>query len=140
MGDISVTAVQVAEVYADESVRKRNGIAAETVTGGQSVCRYTDGKYHLCDANNAGYEQFRGIVKYPGGGAGQAITVIEDGEVYGFDLSGLAYDALVYQSDTAGALATSQGTKLVVVGRVTALSDANLTKVLRVAVSQTANW
>lgn len=141
MSDLTVTATQVKEVYTDETVRRRNGIAGVAVTGGQSVYRSTDGKYYLCDANDSGKEQFRGIVLYPGGGAGQAITVLEDGEVYGYDLSGLNPDALVYQSDTAGALATAaSGTKTVVVGRVTCLSDANLTKVLRVGVSWLTTW
>jgi hypothetical protein len=74
-------------------------------------------------------------------GAGDAVDVCEDGEVYGFGLSGLNYDALVYLSNTAGALADGAGGTSVVCGRVNALTDnPTLTKVLRVFVRRSADW
>jgi len=140
MADLNVTATQVQPVFSDETIRKRNVIAGEAVLGGQSVYAAADGKYYLCNANVGGKEQFRGVVCYPGGGIGQAIMIVEDGEVYGYDLSGLNADAPVYQSNNSGALATGVGTKTVMIGRVRCLSDAALTKVLRVGVDWLHTW
>jgi len=50
--------------------------------------------------------------------AGQPVTAIKKGVIDGYDLSGLAYDAPVYLSDTDGALDTAAGTVSTVVGRV----------------------
>jgi hypothetical protein len=74
-------------------------------------------------------------------GAGSPVEVCEDGELYGFDLSGVNYDAVIYLSNTAGALADSAGGTSVVCGRVNALTDTpTLTKVLRVFVRRSADW
>ena len=58
--------------------------------------------------------------------AGMPQTVIRKGVIDGYDLSGLAYDAPVYLSDTDGALADAAGTVSVVVGRVIPASAVNL--------------
>jgi hypothetical protein len=97
------------------------------------------GKVAPADANGSGTIQVRGIA-LNGGGAGQAIDVLQDGECYGFSLSGLNYDAAVYLSNTAGALGTAAGSTSAVCGRVAALSDSSLTKVLRVFVQWEADW
>lgn len=141
MAAITVTAAQVAAVYPD-TARIRNYTCAATITAGQTVYRVaTTGRADLCDANDAGKEQFRGIA-LGGGGVGQAISVLEEGEVFGFDLSGINYDALVYQGDTAGALDTAaSGTKTIQVGRVVAINDAGtLTKALYVRADMIRNW
>lgn len=128
MADISVTAAQVglvnplhAEVY--------TFVAAETITAGQVVFLDSNGKAELADANAAGEQQARGVA-LNGGGAGSAIDVLKEGLVYGFDLSGMDYDAIVYLSDTVGALADANGTMTVVCGRVIPASDKDLTKLL----------
>lgn len=106
-------------------------IAAVTLTNGQAVRQNTSGKAALADADaGSGAERFKGLA-LTGVGAGQGVSVISRGAVYGFDLSSLAYDALVYVSNTAGALAdTPSTTNPMPVGRVMALPDSNLTKVL----------
>jgi hypothetical protein len=43
--------------------------------------------------------------------------------VAGFDLSSLAYDALVYLSDTPGKLSTAAGSHSSIAGRVAAMTD-----------------
>ena len=137
MADIALTAAQVAPVF-PEHCSIRDYIAAETITQGQAVYILTTGKVGVADANASGKQQFRGIA-LNGGGAGQAISVLHEGEVAGFTLAGNA-DSLVYLSDTAGALADAAGTMTVVAGRVKCLSDANLTKVLFVKTQWEANW
>jgi hypothetical protein len=140
MADIALTAAQVAlcfplhaEVYP--------GIAAETITAGQAVYLTSSGTYGVADANAAGKEQVRGIA-LEDAVAGKAFSVCKRGHLYGFTVSGMAYDALAYLSDTAGALGTTvSATKTVNVGRVTALTDSSKTKVLYVdAVWTAANW
>jgi len=138
MADITVTAGKVGAVFPTKAdIHDR--IAAETITKGQALYIASDGKVGLADANAAGKQQFRGIA-LNGGGAGQAISVLERGHIAGYDLSGLNADALVYLSDTAGALADGAGTMEVPVGRVVCLSDANLTKVIFIDTSWLTNW
>jgi hypothetical protein len=137
MADITVTAAKVAPVF-PQHCTIRDYIAAETITAGQAVYILTTGKVGVADANAAGKQQFRGIA-LNGGGAGQAISVLHEGEVAGFTLAGDA-DSLAYLSNTAGALADAAGTMNVVAGRVKCLSDADLTKVLFVKTQWEADW
>lgn len=144
--DISVTAAQVAPVF--EKFGKAEiytGVAAATITAGQAVYRVAaTGLLNLADANTGAGDneaQFRGIA-LNGGGAGQAIDVIAHGCVYGFDLASENYDAIMYLSDTAGALNdTANGTNTVRCGRVFPMSDADATRVLFVSVDMAgADW
>lgn len=130
MADLTVTAAQVAVVF-PEDAEIRSVILAETVTAGQPLFQNTSGKYELADANAAGEQQVR-YLSLEGGGAGQAISALRRGEVYGFALSGVAYDAMVQLSNTVGVLDSGGSPTLVVpVGIVTALTDnPTLTKVL----------
>jgi hypothetical protein len=137
MTALTVTAAQVGLVDPLKAT-VRSYIATETITAGQAVYILTTGKVGVADANGSGKQQFRGIA-LNGGGAGQAIDVVHDGEVYGFTLGGNA-DTLIYLSDTAGALDDGAGTMTVVCGRVQCLSDKALTKVLRVFVQWEAQW
>ena len=128
MADLSIAST-ITPVFAD--YEGYDMIAAVTITNGQAVRQNTSGKAALADANaGSGAEKFRGLALTKVG-ASQGVSVLKRGHVYGFDLSSLAYDALVYLSDTAGALADAPSTtSSVPVGRVVALSDSNLTKVL----------
>lgn len=102
MTDLVVTAAQVGAIWPLEA-NIRSRIPAVAVTAGQAVCINTSGKAALTDANALATAKFRGIVTTPGG-AGQGVSVQETGEIGGFALSGLAYDAKVYLSTTPGAL------------------------------------
>lgn len=129
MADLTVTAAQVAVVN-PQTAKIRSGVCAETITAGQSLFVNTSGTLELADADAAGEQQTR-YLALEGGGAGQGISVLEEGEVYGFTLSSQAYDAPIFQSDTTGALADAAGTLEVPVGIVKAISDrGNYTKVL----------
>jgi len=127
MADITVTAAQVGLVDPLKATVK-SYVALEAITKGQAVCiDATYGKVVPADENDAGHLQFRGIA-LNAAGIGGAVDVVEDGELYGFTLAG-DYDSIVYLSATAGALADSGS---VICGRVAPLTDASLTKVLRV--------
>ena len=136
MSDISVTAAQVGLVKPLEA-RIVPYLAGATITAGQAIYRYTDGTAKLTDANTA--PQFRGVA-LNGGAAGQAIDVCESGLLYGFGLSGLNADAMVYLSNTEGALGASAGSTSVVAGRIVCLTDKSATKVLQVFARPEADW
>lgn len=126
--DITVTAAQVAPVF--EKFGKceiYTGVAAATITAGQALYIVAaTGLLNLADADTGAGDneaQFRGIA-LNGGGAGQAIDYIMHGCVYGFDLSSENFDAIMFLSDTPGALNdTANGTNTVECARVFALSD-----------------
>lgn len=136
MAAVTYTAAQIAPVFPEKAVI-RSYIATETITKGQPVYILTTGKVGIADANGAGKQQFRGVA-LNGGGAGQAIDVLQEGECYGFSLSGNA-NTFVYLSDAA-AYDDGVGTMTVPVGRVVCLSDKDLTKVLRIFVQWEADW
>jgi hypothetical protein len=130
MADLTLTAAQIAPVFPHDA-KIYDIIAGVAVTAGQAVRENTSGKAALCDANaGSGAEKFYGLALKTKG-IGQGLSVLKEGHVYGFDLSSLAYGALVYLSDTAGALAdTPSTTNSVPVGFVAPLSDSDVTKVL----------
>lgn len=130
MSDVALTAAQIAPVNETE-YEAWTLITAEAITVGQAVAVNTAGKWALADASSGAQNNVRGIA-LKGAGAGEALTAIVHGSVAGFTLSGLAYDAVVYLSNTAGALATSAGDVSLVVGRVKPMSDSDITKVLYV--------
>jgi hypothetical protein len=139
MADITVTAAQVGAVF-PEKAEIVDMIAAEALTAGQAVYQVAaSGKAGLADANAAGQQQFRGIA-LNAAGAGQAVSVLKKGHVYGFDLSGMDYDDPAYLSDTAGTLADAAGTMSVNAGRVVALPDASASKVLYVEADWLRTW
>jgi len=137
--EIVVTAAKVALVDPMKATVKTY-IAGVAISAGESVYLETaSGTVKLCDASAASnLAQFRGIALQTVG-AGQAVDVCEDGEVTGFTLAG-DYDALIYQHDTAGVISGTTGTVGVVLGRIAALADASLTKVLRVFTTRSADW
>jgi hypothetical protein len=138
MADITVTAAKVALVIHQES-HVYDFIAAEAITAGQAVYQLSTGKVGVADANGAGKQQFRGIA-LKSVAAGQAVSVLKEGYVEGFTISGLNYDVPVYLSDTAGALADGAGTMSVICGRVVSLADNALSKCLYVFADWLRAW
>lgn len=129
MGDIAVTAAKVAPCF-PEKAEIFSGIAGVTITAGQAVYIIaSSGKLGLADEDASAEASFVWGIALNGGGAGQAIDVIRRGHVYGFTVSGLNYALPCSLSNTAGALLDT-GATTNIVGRVVALSDANMTKVL----------
>jgi hypothetical protein len=132
MSDLTLTATQIAPVFPVDA-EIFDLIAAVAITAGQAVYQNSAGKAALADADaGSGAEQFRGLA-LNSAGAGQAVSVLKRGHLYGFTLSGLAYDGAAWLSNTAGTLADAPSSANPVrAGRVVSLSDANLTKVLYV--------
>lgn len=75
--------------------------------------------------------QGRGIVVAKRGGP-YTLSVMKRGYLAGYVLDALAYDARLFLSETAGALADAAGTIPVPCARVSCLSNDSLTKVLYV--------
>lgn len=138
MADITVTAAQVALIFPDKA-EVTDMIAAVAITAGQALYQNTDGKAALADANASGAQQFRGIAMNAAA-AGQAVSVLIRGHIYGFTVSSLNGDAILYLSNTAGALADGAGAMTVNCGRVTALTDGSLTKVAYICADWLRAW
>jgi hypothetical protein len=99
-------------------------VLAAAVTRGQVLYQSTAG-FGVADANDSGKQQARGIA-LDAGAAGQTVSMLKRGYVSGFGVSALDDDAILYLSDTAGALDDGAGTMTVVCGRVITLSDTKL--------------
>ena len=139
MTAIALTAAQIAPVYPN-AAEIFDFVAAATITRGQAVYLTSAGKVDLADANGSGTLQFRGIALNDAA-AGQAVSVLKSGHVYGFTVSGLAYDDIAYLSNTAGGLDTSAGGTSIICGRVMSLPDSpTFTKVLFIDADWLRTW
>lgn len=120
MADLTVTALNVGVPFPEQS-EIYAGTLVEDMTAGQ-VCYFdSNGKLGVADANAAGKQQGRGIV-LKDGKAGETVDFIKKGFVSGFTIT-QAYDAPLFVSDTAGALADAAGTLTVPCGRVAMRND-----------------
>lgn len=130
MANIALTAAQIAAVDPIKA-RIKTYIAGSTITKGQPVAMETDGTVDPADASTGGaylFEQFVGIA-ISAGGAGQAIDVLEEGEMYGLTVSGKNCGDILYLSNDVGRVADGAGDETVYLGRVQALADGSATKV-----------
>jgi predicted transcriptional regulator len=128
MADIAVTKERVATVYSDRA-EVYNHIAGVDLDAGNLVTLNATGGVIKADANDSGANTFRGValqtVK-----AGMPVAVLYRGHIYGFTIAALNVNAPLYVSDEVGLAADAAGTKSMIVGYVSALSDK--TKVLYV--------
>jgi hypothetical protein len=138
MADIVVTAALVGLIDPIKAMTW-TGIAAETLTKGQVVYLTTSGTFGVADANGSGTVQARGIA-LNAAGAGQAVTVLIEGALYGYTLADQAYSAPLYLSNTAGALADAAGATTVPCGIVAGLTDKDKTKVFYAQFRWGADW
>jgi hypothetical protein len=122
MADIVVTADNVAVLY-PRHAETYDGIAAAAITAGQILYTNSSGKLDLYDSNGSGTLQPTGMA-LNSVGAGQAVSYLKRGFVAGFTISALAYDAALYGSNTAGALADAAGASSVILGRIKAIPDS----------------
>ena len=116
MATIDLVTANKVEVV--ESNRQMTLPAAEAITAGALVRLDTStGKWTNANGSSAGEARVWGIATRTVV-AGEPLTAIRNGVMDGWDLSGLAYDASVYASDTDGRLDTAAGTVSLVIGRV----------------------
>src|SRR5438045_5988855 len=108
MSDVALTAAQISPVNETQYTAK-TGMAGEAITIGQAVAvDTTTGKIYLADGSTAARNNVRGIA-LNNAGAGYPVTYLMEGSIYGFTLTALDYDAVLYLSNTAGALGTTAG-------------------------------
>ena len=139
MTAIALTTTQIAPV-SPQKAKIKSVIAAAAITAGAAVYFTTEGKAALATSTATdAAAQFRGIA-LKAANTGGAVDVLQEGEVYGYTVSGLNCEAAVYLDTTAGVLADTAGTATVIVGRVAALADKSLTKVLSVFIRPSADW
>ena len=128
--DITVTAANVRRINPSQD-RVVPVTLAETVTAGQVLYQTTSGAFGVADANVAAKAQPRGIA-LQGGGAGEVVDLLAEGEVEGFTLTSLDYDAVLYLSDTAGALNDAAGSVTAAIARVAGDTSKDRNKFLYV--------
>lgn len=116
MADINLVTANKVNIV--ESIKQLTAPAVEAITAGMAMRLDTaTGKFTKAKATDAAEARVKWIaVKTVA--IGEAVTGIENGVMDGYDLSGLAYDAPVYLSDTDGRLADAAGTVSTVIGRV----------------------
>ncbi len=102
----------------EDSREQHTYVAAVDLPAGTPVYLDSNGKWAKASsaAANAA-SRVRGIT-HKKVVAGQAVTAIAQGELAGFDLSGLAYGAPVYLNDTAGVIGDAAGTVSIILGYV----------------------
>jgi len=136
MADVTVTADQVGLVDPIKAYVKSYK-CGEAITKGAIVAMNTDGTLMIADSTDGAvdykFEQVQGVA-LQAGAAGAYIDVCQDGDVYGFSVSGLNAGAILWLSQTAGKLATTDVGATTYVGRVTALPTPTPTLVVRIQI------
>jgi diaminopimelate decarboxylase len=116
MADIALVTANKVEIV--ESIEQMTLPTDEAVTAGMAVrINTTTGKFTKANGSAAGEARIYGIATKTVA-SGMPLTAVRQGVMDGWDLSGLAYDAVVYLSDTDGRLGDAAGTVSTVVGRV----------------------
>jgi len=114
--------------------------AVEIITKGQACYQTTAGKAGIADANVVGKQQARGIALNDAQ-IGQTVDLLKRGAASGFVVSALDSDVQLFLSDNPGAIAdTASVTLTVVVGRVFALTDSDLTELILFDFDWLRNW
>lgn len=127
MADLALATGRSLNIVHVEKADIKDFIQAESLAVGDVVYQTSAGKVGKAEADAAGKQQARGIVVRK---TGNVVSVLKKGYLSGFDISALNYDAPVYLSNTGGKIDTSAGTMTVMLGRVVALTDPDLEKVL----------
>lgn len=117
MATIALTTADKVEVI--ESIDQKTLPTGEDITAGQAIRVNTAGKWVKADAAAGSNANGKGVhIATRTAKSGESVTGIRQGKMDGWVLTGLAYGADVFLSDTAGALADAAGTTSVVLARV----------------------
>lgn len=121
MPDIAVTKERIATVYSDRA-EVYNHIAGVDLDAGDLVTLNTAGAVIKADADDANANTFRGVslqsVK-----SGMPVAILYQGHVSGYSVDALNVNVPLYVSNTVGRLSDTAGTKSMIAGYVSALSD-----------------
>lgn len=133
-----ITGASFGAVFPETAVIRQIRLAV-AVAAGDAIYRNSSGLGALADPGASASAQFLGIAQ-SAGAIGDTISILEKGEIYGFNLSAVAYGAPVYIA-AVGALQDSAGAIPTIVGRVTNLTDyPTLSKVLQIDAQVTKVW
>lgn len=115
MADIALDTADKVEVV--ESIIQMTLPAGEAIEAGAAVRIDTSGNFTNANGTTTTENRIYGIAtrSVP---SGMAVTAIRKGVLDGFNVSGMAFDAVVYLSDTDGTLGTTAGTVSTIVGRI----------------------
>lgn len=134
MAQVTCTPAQVAPV-SNTQPEIVTLIAAAAIERGDVIALDSNGKAALLEADSNGPSTLVGIA-ISKAGAGQPVSVLARGYLYGFALSGLAFGAKVYTGATGGQLTDALvATYGQTVGRVASIEG---TKVLEVCPNNAA--
>jgi hypothetical protein len=122
MADLAIASPVSAVFLCHDHIRSQLAGVGGILQGQSVYLDPTTGTILPTAAAIAGKYQARGL-SLNSAGPGQAVDVLESGYVAGYDLTALAFDALVYLSDTPGKLSSTAGTNSSVAGRVAASTD-----------------
>jgi hypothetical protein len=117
MALIALTTADTLEVFDSIVETQKSAPCSVDVSAGQLIRLNTSAEWVLANGGAAGTATgvyVAGFTK----SAGQALTGFKKCKVDGLDLSGLAFGALAYLSDTAGRFGDAAGTVSLAAGRV----------------------
>ena len=120
-GDVALTAPMRSETY--NVVIFPSGV----LPGHALYQRASDGAYGLASATVSGTAGFRGIALTRAVPSG-TLSIMVRGRAWGYDLSAVAYDALVYLGNVPGTISTVPVGVRVPVGRVKWVNEAGPNK------------
>lgn len=131
MADLDFTSVDVRDASPVNNQVKINMLAGVAIVAGQALTINSSGLAILADASAAGTAVAIGVA-LEDASANQAVPILVDGFLEGFDLSGVAYGALLSLSDTAGDIDNGAGSPTVAapMGRVWSIGDNVATKII----------
>jgi hypothetical protein len=134
MANIALTTAGRVEIVGFPKVQKTLACGAD-LTAGDPVQESTTGKWQAANATTAALARNVYILTRSGK-SGESVTGVREGRLDGFALSGLAFNAPVYLSDT-GTVADAAGTVSTILGFVEAATANQITgthdKILRLA-------
>jgi hypothetical protein len=132
MADIALTTANRVEIVGFPKTQKTLACGAD-LTAGAPVQESTTGKWQAADATTAAKARNCYVLTRTGK-SGESVTGVREGRLDGFAITGLAFNAPVYLSDT-GTIADAAGTVSTVLGFVEAVTGQPITsghdKILR---------
>lgn len=117
MADLALVTANRVEVVGIP-VRQMTLAAGEDITAGAPVTINSSGKFVNSDANGSPPLNTCKAIATRTVKSGQSVTGVQEGDLDGYDLAGLAFGDSVFVSDTVGILSTGSGTASLPIGFV----------------------
>ena len=121
MAELALTAAKIAPVFTDPGHCECYMVkVGEAVTAGEALYWHTDGTMLIADGNVDAEDEAQAVA-LQAGIAGDVISVLRRGCVYGFTVAAVNVGTVIHLSDTPGDFQHGAGDEPV--GRVWALAD-----------------